>query len=75
MKKQKLKGLWIPVEVLLNKDLSDKGKINIYSIQQNYQILKIMENLIIMDIEEYIIEKQLKILQIEKKYQKEKIYY
>lgn len=57
MKKQKLKGLWIPVEVLLNKDLSDKGKINIYSIQQNYQILKIMENLIIMDIEEYIIEK------------------
>ena len=24
---QKLKGLWIPVEVLLNKDLSDKEKI------------------------------------------------
>ena len=28
MKMQKLKGLWIPVEVLLNKDLSDKEKIN-----------------------------------------------
>lgn len=24
---QKLKGLWIPVEILLNKDLSDKEKI------------------------------------------------
>ena len=24
---QKLKGLWIPIEVLLNKDLSDKEKI------------------------------------------------
>ena len=27
MATQKLKGLWIPVEVLLNKDLSDKEKI------------------------------------------------
>ena len=26
---QKLKGLWIPVEILLNEDLSDKEKINI----------------------------------------------
>ena len=24
---QKLKGLWIPAEILLNKDLSDKEKI------------------------------------------------
>ena len=27
MKMQKLKGLWIPAEILLNKDLSDKEKI------------------------------------------------
>lgn len=27
MSKQKLKGLWIPVEILLNNDLSDKEKI------------------------------------------------
>ena len=33
-----------------------------------------MENLIIMDIEDYIMEKQPKILQIEKEYQKKKIY-
>ena len=31
-------------------------------------------NLIIMDIEDYIMEKQLKILRIEKEYQKKKIY-
>lgn len=24
---QKLKGLWIPAEILLNKDLSDKEKV------------------------------------------------
>ena len=24
---QKLKGLWIPVEILLNEDLSDKEKV------------------------------------------------
>ena len=27
MVKQKIKGLWIPIEILLNKDLSDKEKI------------------------------------------------
>ena len=27
MSKQKLKGLWIPIEILLNNDLSDKEKI------------------------------------------------
>ena len=27
MRKQKLKGLWIPAEILLNNDLSDKEKI------------------------------------------------
>ena len=27
MSKQKLKGLWIPAEILLNNDLSDKEKI------------------------------------------------
>ena len=27
MGKQKLKGLWIPAEILLNADLSDKEKI------------------------------------------------
>lgn len=27
MSKQKLKGLWIPAEILLNEDLSDKEKI------------------------------------------------
>ena len=27
MKMQKLKGLWIPAEILLNEDLSDKEKI------------------------------------------------
>ena len=36
--------------------------------------VKITENLIIMDIEDYIMEKQRKILQIEKEYQKKKIY-
>lgn len=29
MSKQKLKGLWIPAEILLNNDLSDKEKIPI----------------------------------------------
>ena len=27
MSKQKLKGLWIPAEILLNEELSDKEKI------------------------------------------------
>ena len=27
MKKQKLKGLWIPAEILLNEELSDKERI------------------------------------------------
>ena len=29
MSKQKLKGLWIPAEILLNNDLSDKEKIRL----------------------------------------------
>lgn len=30
---QKLKGLWIPAEILLNKELSDKEKIQKYYFQ------------------------------------------
>ena len=33
MSKQKLKGLWIPAEILLNNDLSDKEKIISYMFE------------------------------------------
>ena len=38
---QKLKGLWIPAEILLNEDLSDKEKIiSDYSKKARYLIFK-----------------------------------
>ena len=30
MKKQKLKGLWIPAEILLNEELTDKEKLILF---------------------------------------------
>ena len=39
---QKLKGLWIPVEVLLNKDLSDKEKIILSMILYLAKKLKVV---------------------------------
>lgn len=30
MNKQKLKGLWIPAEILLNEELTDKEKIILF---------------------------------------------
>lgn len=36
---QKLKGLWIPVEILLNEDLSDKKGTLLLRIHRIYQNL------------------------------------